>query len=503
MTHSQVLLFLLFLASFVVICSCDSGQAADPAVEEGDYTFYYGKAEAGGAHYSIKQAGEKNLEVITDSTLHAAFRRDQKVEFHQVFKAIVDSTSASPLTYGIHTQSPFKEEDTSIDFNATEARIKRTTSGTAVSGSLTYDHIPPVVDYQNPGGGNWNIPLLELVLRKEALCTKRSLTLRSFYTGTFQMITITFERIEGDTGTSTLTYRMCESTEGEKNYHYLTFDGHNGSLLKMESPATHFTYLRKKGGKVATPPDISGAYSVPLPMDMRNCGEVKGRIKVQLLQEPGTLKALERANQTFSGTFEKGVLEGTFQTKSINHKSLSSPPFPFTFGEEAPKNSRVEEFLIESEDREIRNMAENLTRNARTLKEAVAIMGKWVFEEVKFGFTDGSAKATLVSRKGDWLPRNRLFISFCRSLGIPARMVCGYLLTQNTAGNFIWSEVYMGPQLQWIPIDTALGQIDYFSANYINLCNQGFVDPFSLRPVIEIIEHREEPRPRGTKFVVE
>ncbi len=61
----------------------------------------------------------------------------------------------------------------------------------------------------------------------------------------------------------------------------------------------------------------------------------------------------------------------------------------------------------------------------------------------------------------------------------------------------------MGPQIQWIPIDTALGQIDYFSANYLTLCVQGVVDPFSVKPEIEIMLHREEPRPKGTRFVVD
>jgi hypothetical protein len=503
MTHITTRLFSFFSLLAALLFPLCPAMAQEKAAEEGDYTFYYGKAEAGGAHYSIKPAGDNRLEIITDSTLQALVRKDQKTEFRQTMKALIDDATGKVISYSIKTKSPFKAEETAIDMKAQEAVIRRVTSGTTVTRSLTWDTIVPIADYQNPGGGNWNIPLLEMTLRKESLHTKKDLSMRCLYTGTFQPVTLVFEQLDNGTSTTNIRYSMHEETAGEKNFHYLELDSRDGTIVKMESPATHFVYLRQKGGKVAAPPDISGAYAVPLPMDMRNCGEVKGRIKVRILQEPSSMKGLQRARQTIAGTFEKGLLEGTFQTKSLNHKALVSDPYPSHFSGEELKSSLAAEFLIESDDRDMKTMADNLTRQAKTLKEAAALLGKWVYEEIKFDFTDGSAKATLLSRKGDWLPRNRLFIALCRSLGIPARLAGGYLLTQSTAGNFIWSEVYMGPQSQWIPIDTALGQIDYFSANYLTLCVQGVVDPFSVKPEIEIMLHREEPRPKGTRFVVD
>jgi len=150
----------------------------------------------------------------------------------------------------------------------------------------------------------------------------------------------------------------------------------------------------------------------------------------------------------------------------------------------------------------IRKAAEAMAKDRKSVKEAALALAKWVYENIGFEYTDGSAKATLICRKGDWLPRNRLYIAMLRSIGIPARYAGGLFITENLAGNYLWTEVYLGKEAGWIPVDTALGQIEYFSANHVTFWNYGAIEPYTLKPVVEVMERQEEPMPKGSKFMI-
>jgi len=71
------------------------------------------------------------------------------------------------------------------------------------------------------------------------------------------------------------------------------------------------------------------------------------------------------------------------------------------------------------------------------------------------------AAVTLQRKSGDCDDLSFLYISLCRSLGIPARFVRGYLLTISSNGTAVavahaWSEVYAGGSLGnngWIPVE--------------------------------------------------
>jgi transglutaminase-like putative cysteine protease len=73
------------------------------------------------------------------------------------------------------------------------------------------------------------------------------------------------------------------------------------------------------------------------------------------------------------------------------------------------------------------------------------------------------AAATLQNKSGDCDDLSFLYISLCRSLGIPARFVRGYLLTPNQNGTadavaHAWSEVFVGGSLGnhgWVPVECA------------------------------------------------
>ncbi len=73
------------------------------------------------------------------------------------------------------------------------------------------------------------------------------------------------------------------------------------------------------------------------------------------------------------------------------------------------------------------------------------------------------AALTLVNKKGDCDDLSFLYISLCRSLGIPSRFIRGYLLTENGNGSIsatahAWVEVFVGGPDSlngWIPVECA------------------------------------------------
>ena len=64
-----------------------------------------------------------------------------------------------------------------------------------------------------------------------------------------------------------------------------------------------------------------------------------------------------------------------------------------------------------------------------------------------------------------------LLAAFCRSVGIPARVVWGCLYTLEYGGSFghhAWNEIYMG-EAGWIPVDATIHEHDYVDSGHIRI----------------------------------
>ena len=215
---------------------------------------------------------------------------------------------------------------------------------------------------------------------------------------------------------------------------------------------------------------------------------VAARIRIQ---DPHLSAAsLNRPGQRFEGTVSGGMIEGVFEIEHPRYDGTDAPSFPPDFGDDEHLAPFLEPtFMIESEDPAIRAQAKALTADARDAWQAATQISRWVAENIGYSVPGGSAKRTLETRRGECGSHSLLFAALCRSVGIPARMVTGYMMAPNRGGSFGqhgWNEVYMGEKAGWITLDTTAREVDYVDSGHIRLSR----GPTFLAESLEILDYR-------------
>jgi len=497
-SHGRIIFLLIMV--LLLSASPESAVNAEQAADyEGNYVIMFGSQVAGNSHFKVEEEAG-SVCISTDTKLQALMRKNMTTDFIQKLTVALDRKTGEVKEYAIANNSPFKAERTAIKASDGKVEVSRTTDSTTVTRALPYKSLPIPVDIHSPARGNLNIPLLSFLMEREGIFKRESSELQSFSTTGFCTVPLKVVREKTDGRES--IFVMEEVTEGSRISHRLTVSCDTGKIIRIDSPFENTSYILGEERKISTPPEIFAAYRIILPCDLRNCATLKTKVRVQIVREKLTSEKLGRSFQTFSGTCSEGKIDGILETRSFNQKLISSDAYPCRYSGEELEKFMKSDFFIESDDNVIKKAAEALVKDSKSVKEAALSLAKWIYENIRFEYTDGSAKATLICKKGDWLPRNRLYIAMLRSLGIPARYAGGLFITENIAGNYLWTEVYVGKEAGWIPVDTALGQIDYFSANHVTFWNYGAVEPYTLKPVIEVMEHREEPMPKGSKFMI-
>lgn len=98
------------------------------------------------------------------------------------------------------------------------------------------------------------------------------------------------------------------------------------------------------------------------------------------------------------------------------------------------------------DDPRIRNAAADVTKGARSPREEVARLVRFVFDHVEAKGLDrgyAPAVATLESKAGDCTEHSVLLSALLRARGIPTRLVDGVVVDQTRAGYHEWVEVYL------------------------------------------------------------
>jgi len=132
--------------------------------------------------------------------------------------------------------------------------------------------------------------------------------------------------------------------------------------------------------------------------------------------------------------------------------------------------------LIDIND-DIITLASSLAEGEDDLYVVVNNIASWVNKNVDYSLSTFTKDA---SRRSSWVLENKkgvcdeltnLFISMCRSLGIPGRFVSGYAYTNSPLfaeewGAHGWAEIYF-PNYGWVPFDVTYGQMGYIDAGHI------------------------------------
>jgi len=207
--------------------------------------------------------------------------------------------------------------------------------------------------------------------------------------------------------------------------------------------------------------------------DISNLVYMKVKAKVEPIGMKLTVDDLNVGYQKFTGSAENNKVDGIFEITLNKYDGKNAPLFPHRYDSEELQKYLSPSERIESDDPELAAKAMEITEGAKDSWDAMKRLCKWVSENIDYVIPGGiSAKDTYERRIGECGAHSILLAGFCRSVGIPARVVWGCMYVPNYGGSFGqhgWTEVYMGKEAGWIPVDATANQIDYADAGHIRI----------------------------------
>jgi len=298
--------------------------------------------------------------------------------------------------------------------------------------------------------------------------------------------------IDGEIQETTVTKKGIETLNiGGKEYTALILDTLNhkiglkvtywidtetGYFIKAKLPTRTVMLsgksVRSKIKRVNVDDDIISKVDVNI-SDLRAISSMKVKASLDPIGTWITPESLNVPGQKFEGTVQNNAINGYFEIAHTRYDGHNAPPFPPHFsGHETLKPHLEPEHLIESDDPVLKKKAEELTEGSQDAWEAAKRLSRWVAEEIGYDIPGGgSARNTYDLRAGECGAHSKLFAAFCRSVGIPARVVWGCMYIPNAGGGFgqhAWNEVSMG-EVGWVTLDTTIREIDYVDSGHIRL----------------------------------
>lgn len=135
-------------------------------------------------------------------------------------------------------------------------------------------------------------------------------------------------------------------------------------------------------------------------------------------------------------------------------------PLPADWGD---RWLRAREPHIVVDDR-MRELALSIVGEQKNPLEQARLLFEWMDREVRwcheieYSIVPSLPRKLLATRRGDCGVQSMLYISLCRSIGIPARWQSGWTTDPFQGGNLHdWTEIYVEPW-GWIPVDPSYGR---------------------------------------------
>lgn len=249
----------------------------------------------------------------------------------------------------------------------------------------------------------------------------------------------------------------------------------DGSRLKTESPNKLTMYVTDSSvpGRIKTG-SWDHLFFIKTDTkihDFRKISFMKAKVKLEAIPE-STMEDLDVNGQQFKGSINAKTIDGEFTVSHVKYYGKNAPEFPFNKEQYEIKDLYLEcEDQIESNDNELKALAQKLTEGSSNSWEATRKISNWVAINIDGGIVDGSAKDTYTQGRGLCGAQSKLMAALCRAAGIPARVVWGCMYTPEMNGSFghhAWNEVFMGKD-GWIPVDVTIHETDYVDSGHIRL----------------------------------
>ena len=220
---------------------------------------------------------------------------------------------------------------------------------------------------------------------------------------------------------------------------------------------------------------------------MTNVTYMRADVEVSVAAEKIQPDFLDNTMQRFEGTAEQNVIKGVFETRAERFNGRASYRLPAEFSADlAP--FLESEVKVESDDLSIVKQAFEIAGGENDPWEAARSVSDWVYRHLRYEITATGAKQALVDRKGDCGPHAYLVIAMSRSLGIPTRLVGGFMYSAGRFGQHYWVEHYMG-DAGWIPSDPTVGEYGWIDATHVRLFQSGAIATLDR---VKVLDYTDE-----------
>ncbi|MFC1799826.1 transglutaminase family protein [Candidatus Eisenbacteria bacterium] len=252
-------------------------------------------------------------------------------------------------------------------------------------------------------------------------------------------------------------------------------DTETGYLLKSKLPNGRETYrsgesIKKRIRTVSVDETLLAPVDV-LIADIHSITYMTIRARIEPIGLQVSVEGLNVPGQTFTGTVENNVIDGIFEIEHPRYSGADAPPFPPDFSDDpAAADYLGGGIFMECEDPVLVEKAHELTEGSANCWEAAVRLSEWVSENIGYAIPGGGTpRKTYDIRAGECGAHSFLLATFCRTVGIPARVVWGCMYVPNQGGSFgqhAWNEIYMG-EAGWIPVDATVTQARYLDSGHI------------------------------------
>jgi transglutaminase-like putative cysteine protease len=207
--------------------------------------------------------------------------------------------------------------------------------------------------------------------------------------------------------------------------------------------------------------------------DVQGISAMKVRARMEPVGAKLTEEGLNGPGQRFTGSVRENMVEGVFEISHARYDGTNAPPFPTQFSGDPELLPYLEaSALIEADDAVLAGKARRITVGAADAWEAATRLSAWVAHNIAYAIPGGgTARKTYDVREGECGAHSLLLAAFCRTVGIPARVVWGCMYTPNLGGSFgqhAWNEIYMG-EAGWIPVDATAMEVDFVDSGHLRV----------------------------------